>query len=111
MICLKWESVSVQALHGYRQPKAHYSSKHTTAQDNFLRRCVFLCLHLYVYVGVVKESQEWVEPIVSKKDLQKAFKDYIKPPSIIEKVQKLSEYVSLEFRGFNDLTVSDNKCQ
>jgi len=40
-----------------------------------------------------EESQEWVEPIVSKQDLQKAFKDYIKPPSIIEKVQKLSEFL------------------
>lgn len=54
---------------------------------------------VYMYVGVVKESQEWVEPIVSKQDLQKAFKDYIKPPSIIEKVQKLSEFVSLELEA------------
>lgn len=54
---------------------------------------------MYMYVGVVKESQEWVEPIVSKQDLQKAFKNYIKPPSIIEKVQKLSEFVSLELEA------------
>ena len=51
------------------------------------------------YVGCVKEAEEWVEPILSNKSLQRAFREYIKSPGILEKLWKLSTYVSKPMMG------------
>ena len=45
--------------------------------------------------GVIKEAEDWVEPLHSSEALRRAFIDFTAPPLTYQKLEKLSKYVSI----------------